>query len=99
MEDFIIILILLSVLSTVVCSLCFVVRWIMRKPKKRWGIAAIVSFVLIWVFGFSLAAISCKGEYHEVSRTEPTCTAPGEIISQCEAVSYTHLTLPTNREV
>lgn len=89
MEDFFIIMVLVSLLATFVCLLCFIIKWIMRKPKKRWGIAALVSFVLIWVFSFSAVAVSCKGEYKEISRTEPTCTTPGEIVYQCEECGKT----------
>ena len=89
MEDFLIIMVLAALLATFICFLGFIVKWIMRKPKKRWGIAALVSFALIWVFGFSVFAVSCKGEYIEISRTEPTCTTHGEIIYQCEECGET----------
>lgn len=84
MEDFFIVMVLVSLLATFSCVLGFIIKWIMRKPKKRWGIAALVSFALIWVFGFIVYSVSCKGEYIEISRTEPTCTTHGEIIYQCE---------------
>lgn len=89
MEDVLIALSLLSFLSTAICTLCFIIRWIMRKSKKRWGVAALVSFVLIWVFGFTAVSTSCDGEYIEISRTDPTCTSPGKVEYQCEKCGET----------
>lgn len=84
MENVFIALLLLSLLSTAICTLGFVICWIIRKPKKQWGIAALISFVLVFVFGIATVSVSCTGEYHEVSRTEPTCTTPGKVISKCD---------------
>ena len=84
MENFFALMVLVAILGTFVCFIGFIVKWIIRKPKKRWGIATLVSFILIWLFGFLIYVVSCKGEYIEISRTEPTCTTPGKIVYECE---------------
>ena len=89
MEDILILLVLLSFLSTCICLFCFIIKWIMKKSKKRWGIAAIISFILIWVWGFSAVAVSCDGEYIEISKTEATCTTAGEVVYKCDKCGET----------
>lgn len=89
MDNVFVALILLAIFSTAVCVFCFIIKWIMRKSKKRFGIAAIVSFILIWVFGFGLAAVSCDGEYIETGRTDPTCITAGEILYKCDKCGET----------
>lgn len=84
MEDFLAVMVLVAIVATFVCFIGFIIKWIMKKSKKRWGLAMLISFVLIWLFGFLIFAVSCKGEFIEIGRTEPTCTTPGEIEYECE---------------
>lgn len=84
MEDFFAVMVLVAIVATFVCFVGFIIKWIAKKPKKRWGLATLISFILIWVFGFFIYAVSCKGEFIEIGRTEPTCTTTGEIKYECE---------------
>lgn len=70
-------------------AISFLIRCIRKKDRKKIGIASAVSFVLIWVFGFSGAALACQGELTEISRTEATCTEMGESVSYCDECGET----------
>jgi hypothetical protein len=89
MTDVFIMLLLLAIVLTAVSAFGFIIKLIIKKPKKRWGIATIVSFVLIWVFGVAAIATSCDGEYIEISRTEATCTTAGEVVYKCDKCGET----------
>lgn len=84
MENFFAVMVLMAIVATFVCFIGFIVKWITKKPKRRWGLATLISFILIWLCGFLLYAVSCKGEFIEIARAEPTCTTPGEIKYKCE---------------
>lgn len=89
MVDFFIVVFLLAFVATVVCLFVFLARWILRKSKKKWGIAALGFFVLLLVCGIAMTGTACKGEYIEISRVDPSCTAPGEILYQCSECGET----------
>lgn len=89
MTDIFIMLLLVAILATVVSFLGFIFKLVMKKPKKRWGIGALISFVLIWVFGFAAVATSCDGENVEISRTEATCATAGEVVYKCDKCGET----------
>ena len=89
MVDFFIVVFLLAFIATVVCLVVFLARWILRKSKKEWGIATLGFFGLLLVCGVAMTGTACKGEYIEISRVDPTCTAPGEILYQCSECGET----------
>lgn len=48
MDDFFVMLLLLALLICFVSIIGFIVKWITKKPKKKWGIFALSAFVSFW---------------------------------------------------
>lgn len=51
MDDILVFLLLLALVIFFVSAIGFVVKWIKKKPKKKWGIVALAAFVAFWGIG------------------------------------------------
>ena len=89
MDDIFVVLLLLALVTFFISLIGFVVKLIMKKPKKKLGIVALSAFVLFWVIGITWAILSCDHEWNEVSRTEATCDMPGFIDYSCSLCEET----------
>lgn len=48
MDDIFVCLLLLAIAVCIVSVIGFIVKWVMKKPKKKWGIVAVIAFVSFW---------------------------------------------------
>ena len=64
--------------------------------KKR-NIFAVSSMLALAVMGSGMLS-SCTDDFDDLN-TNKTQVDPGDLPFKAQSVSYTHLTLPTNREV
>lgn len=87
MSQFFGILVILCLVNVVVFSVLFVLRWIMKKPKKKQGIvllSTIGALILFTIFGvFTDPATLCKHEWEIVNELAAACTENGKIESSC----------------
>ena len=83
MDDIFVALLLLALITCFISAIGFVVKWITKKPKKKWGIVALTAFVAFWGIGILWGILSCKHEWIEESRTNPTCDTPGIVAYSC----------------
>lgn len=95
MDDIFVCLLLLAIAVCIVSVIGFIVKWVMKKPKKKWGIVAVIAFVSFWAIGFFWGAInsfidvSCNHEWIEEDRTAPTCEIPGFVTYSCSLCAET----------
>ena len=89
MDDIFVLLLLLAIVTFFISLIGFVVKLIMKKPKKKWGIVALSAFVLFWAIGFFWGAISCNHEWIEEDKTAPTCEIPGFVTYYCSLCAET----------
>lgn len=68
---------ILAMLAALITFIVFIVQAIRQKPKKKWGIACIISVVVFFIaFAFPT---SCAHQWKDATCTEPkTCTKCGE---------------------
>lgn len=71
MDDIFVCLLLLAIAVCIVSVIGFIVKWVMKKPKKKWGIVAVIAFVSFCAIGFLWGAISCN---HETDTTQQPTT-------------------------
>jgi len=89
MDDIFVALLLLSLVTCAVALICFIVKWITKKPKKKCGIVALMAFILFWVVGISWGMLSCDHEWNESNRAEATCDMPGFVDYNCSLCEET----------
>jgi len=58
MNDVFVCLLLLSIAVCIVSIIGFMVKWITKKPKKKWGIFALSAFVSFWAIGIVWGIVS-----------------------------------------
>lgn len=51
-------LLLLTAIVCIVSVIGFIVKWVTKKPKKKWGIIALTAFVAFWLIGMVWAIVS-----------------------------------------
>lgn len=89
MDDIFVALLLLALITCFISAIGFVAKWITKKPKKKWGIVALTAFVAFWGIGILWGILSCKHEWIEESRTNPTCDIPGIVAYSCSLCDET----------
>jgi micrococcal nuclease len=72
------VLLLLAVLALFVCLAVSVVRVLMRKPSRSWGLAAVSAFVLIFVFSGVSNAVYGPASQDQAAAPEKTEEAPSK---------------------
>ena len=58
MNDIFVCLLLLTIAVCIVSVIGFIVKWITKKPKKKWGIFALSAFVSFWAIGIVWGIVS-----------------------------------------
>ena len=58
MDDILVFLLLLALVIFFVSAIGFVVKWIKKKPTKKWGIVALAAFVAFWGIGVVWGIVS-----------------------------------------
>ena len=80
-------LIFVAILSAPILFVIFLVRWCMKKPKKWFGIAALLcvaSIIPLSLIGtFTDPSTYCDHEYSIVEEVAPTCTNSGKVVKEC----------------
>ena len=81
------IIVIMACLVTPVFFLIFLVRWAMKKPKKKCGIITLAGLGCVVIFSiigtFTDPATYCEHEWELVEKTEATCTSDGIEINHC----------------
>lgn len=81
MDNIFAFLLLAALVACFIFAIGFLVKWITKKPKKKWGIVALTAFVAFWVIGIVWGVVSPSdsekfdGGKSETAQTE---TAPPE---------------------
>lgn len=92
MDDILVFLLLLALVIFFVSAIGFVVKWIKKKPKKKWGIVALAAFVAFWgigvVWGIVSPSDSVKNDDNQ-SETSQIETKPSEKPDTNEIVGET----------
>lgn len=92
MDDILVFLLLLALVIFFVSAIGFVVKWIKKKPKKKWGIVALAAFVAFWgigvVWGIVFPSDSVKNDDNQ-SETSQIETKPSENPDTNEIVGET----------
>lgn len=92
MDDILVFLLLLALVIFFVSAIGFVVKWIKKKPKKKWGIVALAAFVAFWgigvVWGIVSPSDSVKNDDNQ-SETSQIETKPSENPDTNEIVGET----------
>lgn len=82
------ILVILCIFAIPVLGIVFLIRWGLKKPKKKLGIALVCAVGGIIVFSLLGTATDpatwCNHEYALVNETEATCTEDGERVEHCD---------------
>ena len=92
MDDIFVCLLLLAIAVCIVSVIGFIVKWVMKKPKKKWGIVAVIAFVSFWgigvVWGIVFPSDSVKNDDNQ-SETSQIETKPSEKPDTNEIVGET----------
>lgn len=80
MDNVFVFLLLTALVTCLISAIGFLIKWITKKPKKKWGIVAIIAFTSFWVvgimWGLSLTSNSEKVEITTDETVEETTSQP-----------------------
>jgi hypothetical protein len=80
MDNVFVFLLLAALVTCLISAIGFLIKWITKKPKKKWGIVAIIAFTSFWVvgimWGLSLTSNSEKVEITTDETVEETTSQP-----------------------
>ena len=82
----------IAMFVTPVLFVIFLIRWAMKKTKKKIGIAALIGvgcFILFSIVGaFTSPGTYCDHEYYVVSEDPATCEEKGTVSYHCDLCGY-----------
>lgn len=82
----------IAMFATPVLFVIFLIRWAMKKTKKKIGIATLIGigcFILFSIVGaFTSPGTYCDHEYYVVSEDPATCEEKGTVSYHCDLCGY-----------
>lgn len=93
MEGVFVGLLLLALVTCFISVIGFIVKWIMKKPKKKWGIVALSAFVAFWGIGilWGVLAGSYKAETADSDAVETSETMQAETEETAPAIDFAEI--------
>lgn len=76
MDDIFALILLITLITCFISVIGFIVKWIIKKPKKKWGIIALTTFFVFWIIGIVWGIVSPSesigndDEQSEINQTE-----------------------------
>lgn len=88
-------LVIAAVLATPILFVVFLVRWVMKKPKRKVGFATLIAMASVVIFTlvgtFTSPMTYCEHQLQEVSNRPATCEEKGELVNHCELCDLTNI--------
>ena len=92
MDNIFAFLLLAALVACFIFAIGFLVKWITKKPKKKWGIVALTAFVAFWVIGIVWGVVSpsvsekVDGGKSETAQTETAPPEPPDTIETADEI-------------